>query len=277
MDIKYIGINDANIEGRYNDLEYFITKIVSLENEFLSTMHIDHVVYDNTDEFDSIKVIPYQKGVVFEINNTADENEFSNHTEAMMIVSEDKLCFVITKADWNHNRNSEVEQQSIVNTDMANDLIDTLGTKLETDRVEQFEESKEWLLKFAQRRQEKIQRRNYKDIMSKTFNRLKNSINLFQTDDSLKSLHVNQEQQKQTSDQKEQLKKQIESIPDDQMEVLYQYSIGALDKMAAIKQINAINDKKDEPKVSEEQVKDMLEYVLQGNIFNKDDSNDQKQ
>lgn len=275
MDIKYIGIPNANIEGRYNDIKYFIEKILSFENTFLSTLHIDRIVYGSTDEFDSIKVVPYEKGVVFEINNVADETEYSNNTEAKLIVSDDKVYFVITKADWNHNRNPEVEQQASVNAEMTNDLINSLGLKLDTDRIEPFEKSKDWLINFSQRRQEKIQKKAYSDIMTKTFSKLKETLNLFETDENLNKMETEQENLKQVSDQKELYKKQLDSISPEKMEVLYQFSKGSIDRITAIKQINAINDAKDEPSVSEEEMKSLLEYVIQGNILD-DDSEDEK-
>ena len=272
MDIKYIGIPSANIEGRYNEIKYFIEKILSFESTFLSTLHIDRIVYGSTDEFDSIKVVPYERGVVFEINNVADETEYSNNTEAKLIVSDDKVYFVITKADWNHNRSPEVEQQAAANTEMANSLINSLGLKLDTDRIEPFEKSKDWLINFSQRRQEKIQKKAYSDIMSKIFSKLKEALNLFETDESLNMMETEQENLKQVSDQKELFKKQLDSISDEKMEVLYKYSNGDIDKMSAIKLINQINDRTEQPKVSEEDLKNLLDYVIQGNILDKDDS-----
>ncbi len=271
MDIKYIGIPNANIEGRYNDIKYFIEKILLYKDSLLTTLHIDRIVYGSTEEFDSIKVLPYEKGVVFEIDNLKDETKYSNNTEAKLIVSDNKIYFIITKADWNNNRNAEVEQQANENELKAKELINELGKELKSDRIEPFEKSNEWLVRFSQKRQEKVQKKAYSDIMNKIFIILEKAKNLFETDENLKKMETEQEIIKQTSDQKELYKKELDAISAEKLEVLYQYSKGDIDKKTAIKNINEINDKENKPKVTEEDVKSMLEYVIQGNLKDNDD------
>ena len=262
MDIKYIGIPNANIEGRYNDIKYFIEKIVSLEDKFSTNLHIKKVFYNDTEEFDNISIIPYEKGLVFEINNTEDQTKYSNNTEAKLIVSDDKVYFIITKADWNNNRNAEVENKALENTKQAKELITTLGKTLQTNRLESYEKSKEWLIKFAAQRQEKIQKEKYTSITSVMFNKLKEALKLFESDKTLKELNISQEKEKQSSDRKEQYKKQLDAIPEEEMEVIYQYSIGKIDQITAIRNIKAIKEQKQQPKVTDEQVKDMIYYAM---------------
>ncbi len=270
MNIKYTGIADANIEGRYNDILYFIEKIISLESEFSLKTSVDHVVYNDTEEFDSIKLVPYEKGAVFEISNVEDETDYSNNTIANLVVSDTDINFVIVKADWDHNRNPLVEQQAIDNVKLVDELKKPLGKLLEIDYLESKEKTKDWLINFAHQRKEKIQKKAYADVFGKTFSNLKEAVHLFSVDGSLKSLEDNQVKLKQESDNKELLKKQIDSIPEDKMEILYQYSSGAIDRETAIARINALNDAEDNKvTVSEEDIKKMLDYVIQGDINNK--------
>ena len=137
MNIEYIGVPEANIEGRYNDMYYFMEKIVGLENHFLKNLKATHIMYNGTEEYDDITVIPYENGIVYKIDNL-DSDYDNNNTTASLITTDNHIYFIITKADWDHNRVAEVQRTVVKNNEKEQEIIKSLGNPLDIDKINYF-------------------------------------------------------------------------------------------------------------------------------------------
>ena len=267
MNIEYIGVPEANIEGRYNDMYYFMEKIVGLEQHFLKNIKASHIMYNNTEEFDDITVVPYEKGIVYKIDNL-DSDYDNNNTTASLIVTDNNVHFIITKADWDHNRVAEVQRTVVKNNEKEQELITNLGEQLEVDKLGEYDPGK-GLAKIGQEMREKRQRKDYEKILNKSMNILKQAVVLFGTNINLKSLKASQEALKLESDQKELIDKQISSIPQEQLDIMYQFSTGQIDQNTAVMMMQQYNEKvqKEQQGIPAEQLK-ILYDCASGNIDN---------
>lgn len=272
MNISFIGVPNASIEGRYNDVHYFVEKILENKDKFFTSTKVKKIPYKDTNEFDTITAVPYEKGVVFKIDNLDENDKENNNTTVDFIITETGVHYIITKAAWNFNRNAEIQQQVQANIEKAQEITNNLGKQIETNRLFTEDNSKEFLIKFSHKRQEKIQRKDYETSMTTTFIKLEELSNEFKNNDDLKQLQAKQEGLKELSDKKEEYKKQLDSISPEKMEILEKFSNGDIDKMTAIKMINKITDTEEKPKVANEDVQKLLDYVLEGENIDKKDN-----
>lgn len=262
MNIEYIGSPDANIEGRYNDMYYFIDKIVSLENRFIKELHIGNIKYGNTEEYDDITVVPYEKGIIFKIDNL-DSDPDNNNTTASLVVLENEIYFILTKADWNHNRNTDLQKGITKNIEKENEFIEKMGLALETDKICEYEKGT-GLVKLGQTMRENRQRKQYEEVFKKSVNNLKQALILFKTNPELQNLKYNQEVLKQNSDNKEIAIQKINEIPKEKMDIIYRFNAGEIDYNTAVSLMNQSENEQmnqEKQKVYQEQLQSLYQMA----------------
>ena len=74
-------------------------------------------------------------------------------------------------------------------------------------------------------------------------NTLKEAVILFKTNQNLQNMKLNQENLKNKSDQMELFEKQLDQIPEEQLNIMYQFSTGQIDQNTAIAMIDKENEK----------------------------------
>ncbi len=169
MEIKYYGVEGARLEGGFNSPDYFVNRILENKDKIL----INSYLHNFTGQMEHLEVQPYEKGVVYKINNLDSSDNYNAITYASIIVSGDSVSFIVNSIDKTYNSTEELQELAEANRKVESDIINGLGKAYPTDKVGNYQKSDNKFIRVVETRQEQSQRANYTNAVSKSMETLK--------------------------------------------------------------------------------------------------------
>ena len=137
MEIKYYGVKGANLGSGFDSPDYFISQIIEKGDKILT----ESKMHNFTGQMQHLSVYPYEKGVVYKIDNRDSSDNYNNNTEATIIVSGNNISFIVTGIDKTYNSDQNMQSLVEANKKVESDIINGLGKAYAADKVGNYQKS----------------------------------------------------------------------------------------------------------------------------------------
>ena len=181
MEIKYYGVKGANLGSGFDSPDYFISQIIEKGDKILT----ESKMHNFTGQMQHLSVYPYEKGVVYKIDNRDSSDNYNNNTEATIIVSGNNISFIVTGIDKTYNSDQNMQSLVEANKKVESDIINGLGKAYAADKVGNYQKSDNKFIGMVETRLEQAQRTNYTNVVSKSMETLKEAHKQLEAEESM--------------------------------------------------------------------------------------------
>ncbi len=177
MDIKYYGVEGAEIESSYESPNYFVELIAENQDELLRKGSIKIPIAD----VNSVTATIYENGVIYNFAHSAypgGSTAYDKETYGSIIVGPEGASFIVSGIDHHYNSDSKVLENEKENIALLKKLREPLGKEIDTSLVfediehgHSYNPIKQVLINKSVKRQEKdaeIQREIFNDRIAKS-------------------------------------------------------------------------------------------------------------